>query len=101
MGKWFAPGEDQKVLRVITYQGLVTIAVAILFLGLGSNEIWSSVFGGIIAVVNSLLLARSVNNAGVAASEQKNGKRCASASQRSTCKIYARFAEFLYRDCIS
>lgn len=62
------------MLRVITYQSLVTIAVAILFLGLGSNDIWSSIFGGTIAVVNSLLLARSVNNAGMAASEQKTAK---------------------------
>ena len=52
----------------------MTIAVAILFLGLGSNDIWSSIFGGTIAVVNSLLLARSVNSAGMAASEQKTAK---------------------------
>jgi len=44
------------------------------FLGLGSQSIWSSVFGGAIAIVNSLLLARSVNDAGIEASEQKTAR---------------------------
>ena len=62
------------MVRVIIYQTLITLAVAMTFLGLGSQSIWSSVFGGAIAIVNSLLLARSVNDAGIEASEQKTAK---------------------------
>tara|TARA_B100000609_G_C16833346_1_gene241806 strand:+ start:88 stop:438 length:351 start_codon:yes stop_codon:yes gene_type:complete len=62
------------VLRVITYQSLVTIVVAIVFLELGSDKLWSSVFGGTIAIANTLLLASSINRAGLAASEQQTAK---------------------------
>tara|TARA_B100001057_G_scaffold114406_1_gene112786 strand:- start:6919 stop:7269 length:351 start_codon:yes stop_codon:yes gene_type:complete len=62
------------VLRVIIYQSLITIVVAIVFLDFGSDKIWSSLFGGIIAIVNTLLLASSINRAGIAASEQQTAK---------------------------
>ena len=62
------------MLRVIFYQSIVIVAVAISFFAVGSSEAISSVFGGLIAIINTLLLARSIDNAGLAAYEQKKAK---------------------------
>lgn len=62
------------MLRVIIYQGFVIVAVAISFIALGSAEAVSSFFGGIVAIINTLLLARSVDKAGLAAYEQQKAK---------------------------
>jgi len=62
------------VLRVIIYQGSITVVVALVFMSLESANLVSSFYGGLIAVVNTLLLARSVDDAGVAASEQKKAR---------------------------
>ena len=62
------------MLRVIFYQSIVIAAVAISFFAIGSSEAISSVFGGLIAIINTLLLARSINNAGLAAYEHKKAK---------------------------
>ena len=59
------------MLRVIIYQGSISIVVALVFLSLGSATMLPSIFGGLVSIVNSLLLARSVNAAGKAASEQE------------------------------
>ena len=59
------------MLRVIIYQGSISIVVALVFLSLGSMTMLPSIFGGLVSIVNSLLLARSVNAAGKAASEQE------------------------------
>lgn len=59
------------MLRVIIYQGSISIVVALVFLSLGSTTMSPSIFGGLVSIVNSLLLARSVNAAGKAASEQE------------------------------
>ena len=59
------------MLRVIIYQGSISIVVALVFLSLGSTTMLPSIFGGLVSIVNSLLLARSVNAAGRAASEQE------------------------------
>ena len=59
------------MLRVIIYQGSISIVVALVFLSLGSTTMLPSIFGGLVSIVNSLLLARSVNAAGKAASEQE------------------------------
>ncbi|MAR77598.1 MAG: hypothetical protein CMD43_01495 [Gammaproteobacteria bacterium] len=62
------------MLRVIIYQGLITTAIASVFISLGSANILSSFVGGLIAIANTLLLARSVNKAGFAASEQEKAR---------------------------
>ena len=62
------------MLRVIIYQGSISIIVALVFLSLGSVNIISSLYGGFMSIVNSLLLARSVNSAGKAASEQEQAR---------------------------
>ena len=59
------------MLRVIIYQGSISIVVALVFLGFGSSTIFPSLYGGLLSIINSLLLARSVNAAGKAASEQE------------------------------
>ena len=59
------------MLRVIIYQGLISIVVALVFLSLGSSTILPSLYGGLVSIINTLLLARSVNAAGKAASEQE------------------------------
>jgi F0F1-type ATP synthase assembly protein I len=59
------------VLRVIIYQASISIVVALVFLSLDSATIFSSMYGGIVSILNTLLLARSVNAAGKAASEQE------------------------------
>jgi len=62
------------VLRVIIYQGSITVVVALVFMSLESANLMSSFYGGLVAVVNTLLLARSVDDAGVAAYEQKKAR---------------------------
>tara|TARA_Y100000590_G_scaffold109050_1_gene124327 strand:- start:141393 stop:141743 length:351 start_codon:yes stop_codon:yes gene_type:complete len=62
------------VLRVIQYQALISIGVAFVFMNLGSESIWPSLYGGLISVINTLLLARGVNNAAVAAKEHQKGR---------------------------
>lgn len=53
--------------RVITFQGIIAVVIALVFMNMGYQKIESSLFGGIISIVNTLLLARSVNQAGNAA----------------------------------
>jgi len=62
------------VLRVILSQGLISIIVALVFVSLDSPNIISSMYGGFVSIVNTLLLARSVNKAGKAASEQEKAR---------------------------
>ena len=62
------------MLRVIIYQGSITVVVALVFMSLESANLMSSFYGGLVAVVNTLLLARSVDDAGVAAYEQKKAR---------------------------
>ena len=59
------------MLRVIIYQGSISIVVALVFMSLGSATFLPSVYGGGVSMINTLLLARSVNAAGKAASEQE------------------------------
>ena len=59
------------MLRVIIYQASISIVVALVFLSLDSTTILSSMYGGVVSILNTLLLARSVNAAGKAASEQE------------------------------
>ncbi len=62
------------MLRVILYQGLISIIIALVFVSLGSPSIISSLYGGLVSIVNSLLLSRSVNAAGKAALEQEKAR---------------------------
>ena len=62
------------MLRVILYQGLISIIIALVFVSLGSPSIISSLYGGLVSIVNSLLLSRSVNAAGQAALEQEKAR---------------------------
>jgi hypothetical protein len=62
------------VLRVILYQGIISIIVALVFVSLDSPNIISSLYGGLVSIINSLLLARSVNAAGKAALEQEQAR---------------------------
>jgi len=55
------------VRRVIVFQGIIAVVTALVFMNMGYQKIESSLFGGIISIVNTLLLARSVNQAGDAA----------------------------------
>jgi hypothetical protein len=55
------------VRRVIAFQGIIAVVIALVFMNMGYQKIESSLFGGIISIVNTLLLARSVNQAGNAA----------------------------------
>ena len=59
------------MLRVIIYQGSISIVVALVFLSLDSTTILPSIYGGVVSIINTLLLARSVDAAGKAASEQE------------------------------
>jgi len=56
------------------YQVAISIIVALVFLGYGSDNAISSLYGGFMSIINTLLLARSVNIAGEAAVEQDRGK---------------------------
>ena len=53
--------------RVIAFQGIIAVVIALVFMNIGYQKIESSLFGGVISIVNTLLLARSVNQAGNAA----------------------------------
>ena len=53
--------------RVIAFQGIIAVITALVFMNMGYQKIESSLFGGVISIVNTLLLARSVNQAGNAA----------------------------------
>lgn len=59
------------MLRVIIYQGSISIIVALVFMSLNSATLYPSLYGGLVSIINTLLLARSVNAAGKAASEQE------------------------------
>ena len=59
------------MLRVIIYQGSISIVVALVFLSIDSTTILPSIYGGLVSIINTLLLARSVDAAGKAASEQE------------------------------
>ena len=56
--------------RVVAFQGIIAVIIALVFMNLGYQKIESSLFGGVIAIMNTLLLARSINQAGEAASGQ-------------------------------
>lgn len=56
------------------YQVAISIIVALVFLGYSSDSAISSLYGGFVSIINTLLLARSVNIAGEAAVEQERGK---------------------------
>ena len=58
------------MIRVIVFQGIITVLTALTFLLMEYQKIESSVFGGILSILNTLLLARSINQAGTAALEQ-------------------------------
>lgn len=53
--------------RVIAFQGIIAVVIALVFMNMGYQKIESSLFGGVISIINTLLLARSVNQAGNAA----------------------------------
>ena len=59
------------MLRVIIYQGSISIVVALVFLSLDSTTIFPSIYGGVVSIINTLLLARSLDAAGKAALEQE------------------------------
>ncbi len=56
--------------RVVTYQGIIAVIIALVFMNMGYQKVESSLFGGFISMMNTLLLARSINQAGEAASGQ-------------------------------
>lgn len=53
--------------RVIAFQGIIAVVIALVFMNMGYQKIESYLFGGVISIINTLLLARSVNQAGNAA----------------------------------
>ena len=53
--------------RVIAFQGIIAVVIALVFMNMGYQKIESSLFCGVISIINTLLLARSVNQAGNAA----------------------------------
>ena len=55
---------------VIAFQSVIAITTAIVFMFLGFQKFESSLCGGATAIMNTMLLARSVNQAGEAALEQ-------------------------------
>ena len=62
------------MLRVILYQVAISLAIALVFLGTGSVEILSSFFGGSLSILNTLLLAKGVNDAAEAAKKQEKDR---------------------------
>ena len=56
--------------RVIAFQGIIALVTALVFMYMGYQKVESSLFGGFISIMNTMLLARSVNQAGDAALEQ-------------------------------
>jgi len=55
------------VRRVVAFQGIIAVIIALVFMNMGYQKIESSLFGGVISMMNTLLLARSINQAGEAA----------------------------------
>jgi len=55
------------VRRVVTFQGIIAVIIALVFMNMGYQKIESSLFGGAITIMNTLLLAKSINQAGEAA----------------------------------
>tara|TARA_B100000579_G_scaffold432334_1_gene448980 strand:+ start:212 stop:562 length:351 start_codon:yes stop_codon:yes gene_type:complete len=55
------------VRRVVAFQGIIAVIIALVFMNMGYQKIESSLFGGVISIMNTLLLARSINQAGEAA----------------------------------
>ena len=53
--------------RVVAFQGIIAVIIALVFMNMGFQKIESSLFGGVISIMNTLLLARSINQAGEAA----------------------------------
>ncbi len=53
--------------RVVTFQGIIAVIIALVFMNMGYQKIESSLFGGAITIMNTLLLAKSINQAGEAA----------------------------------
>ena len=53
--------------RVVAFQGIIAVIIALVFMNMGYQKIESSLFGGVISIMNTLLLARSINQAGEAA----------------------------------
>ncbi|MEC7832440.1 MAG: ATP synthase subunit I [Pseudomonadota bacterium] len=62
------------MLRVILYQIAISLVVALVFLSTGSVEIVSSFFGGSLSILNTMLLAKGVNDAAQAAKKQEKDK---------------------------
>mgnify|MGYP001160054033 FL=1 len=56
--------------RVVAFQGIIAVVIALVFMNMGYQKVESSLFGGVISIMNTLLLARSINQAGEAASGQ-------------------------------
>jgi len=55
------------VRRVVAFQGIIAVIIALVFMNMGYQKIESSLFGGVISIMNTLLLAKSINQAGEAA----------------------------------
>ena len=53
--------------RVVAFQGIIAVIIALVFMNMGYQKIESSLFGGVISIMNTLLLAKSINQAGEAA----------------------------------
>ena len=53
--------------RVIAFQGTIALVTALVFMYMGYQKIESSLFGGVISILNTILLAKSVEQAGEAA----------------------------------
>ena len=49
--------------RVIVFQGIIAVVIALVFMNMGYQKVESSLFGGVISMINTLLLARSVRMA--------------------------------------
>ena len=56
------------------YQVAISLAVALVFLGTGSEEILSSIFGGSLSIFNTMLMAKSINDAAEAAKKQEKDR---------------------------
>jgi len=62
------------VLRVILYQVAISLVVALVFLSSGSGEVFSSIFGGSLSILNTILLAKGVDDAAEAAKKQEKDR---------------------------
>ena len=47
--------------RVIAFQGIIAIVTALIFMYMGYQQVESSLFGGAISIMNTILLARGVD----------------------------------------